>query len=151
MRILRSVSLTILFPPTLGRVRASARAQLLAETLGRQLGLRAMVRVAKTYAELEEAVISRAVDMAWAPPSICARAEERQQTILKAVRQGRSMYRSVLISRQGVSMSVDDLQGKRAAWVDPLSTGGRLLALSLLRERGFDPSTLFSSEQYHGS
>ncbi len=145
------MSLTILFPPTLGRVRASARAQLLAETLGRQLGERILVRVARTYAELEEKVLARSVDVAWAPPSICARAEEQKQTILKAVRQGRSMYRSVLVCRQGDNLQIDELSGLRAAWVDPLSTGGHLLAVSLLRQRGHDPRSLFSSQEFHGS
>jgi len=141
----------MLFPPTLGRVRASARAQLLAESLGQQLGERVNVRVAKTYAELEEKVLGGLVDVAWAPPSICARAEEREQTILKAVRQGRSMYRSVIICRQGEDLKVDALQGKRASWVDPLSTGGHLLAISLLRQQGINTSTLFASQEFHGS
>lgn len=141
----------MLFPPTLGRVRASARAQLLAETLGRQLGQRVNVRVAQTYAELEEKVLERQVDVAWAPPSICARAEEREQTILKAVRLGRSMYRSAFICRQGENLTVETLEGKRAAWVDPLSTGGHLLAISLLRKQGINTQTLFSSQEFHGS
>lgn len=145
------MSLTILFPPTLGRVRASARAQLLAETLGRQLGLRAIVTVAESYTELEHKVLAQEVDIAWAPPSICARAEQREQTILKAVRQNRSMYRSVLVCRQSEELTIDSLEGKRAAWVDPLSTGGRLLAISLLRQGGADPASLFASESYHGS
>ncbi len=145
------MSLTILFPPTLGRVRASARAQLLAETLGRQLGRRVDVRVANTYAELEEKVLERKVDVAWAPPSICARAEEQEQTILKVVRQGRSMYRAALICRQGEDLCIDGLQGKRAAWVDPLSTGGHLLAIALLKKQGTFTNTLFASETFHGS
>lgn len=110
-----------------------------------------MVKVAENYAELQDKVLSREVDIAWAPPSICARAEQREQTILKAVRQNRSMYRSVLVCRQGDELTIDTLAGKRAAWVDPQSTGGRLLAISLLRQRGFDPSTLFAAETYHGS
>lgn len=145
------MSLTILFPPTLGRVRASARAQLLAETLGRQLGERTIVRVASSYAELEDKVANRSVDVAWAPPSICARAEERGQTILKVIRQGRSMYRSALVCRQNDSLDIDGLAGLRAAWVDPLSTGGHLLAVSLLRQRGHDPMSLFNSQEFHGS
>lgn len=123
----------------------------MAETLGRQLNQRVNVRVAQTYAELEEKVLSRQVDVAWAPPSICARAEEQEQTILKAVRQGRSMYRSVLVCRQGEDLTVDTLQDKRAAWVDPLSTGGHLLAISLLRQQGINTQTLFASQEFHGS
>ncbi|MCP4449801.1 MAG: phosphate/phosphite/phosphonate ABC transporter substrate-binding protein [Myxococcales bacterium] len=141
----------MLFPPTLGRVRASARAQLLAETLGRELGERVNVRVAQTYAELEGKVLEKRVDVAWAPPSICAHAEERELTILKAVRQGRSMYRSALICRQGDNLTLENLQDKRAAWVDPLSTGGHLLAISLLRQQGINTNSLFSSQEFHGS
>ncbi|MBL4632791.1 MAG: PhnD/SsuA/transferrin family substrate-binding protein [Kofleriaceae bacterium] len=149
--------LTILFPPTLGRVRASARAQLLAESLERQLGIRAVVKVANNYVELEEKVLTRAVDLAWAPPSICAKAEEQEQTILKAVRQGRSMYRSVLIRRKGEeAISLEELAKKgatpiRGAWVDPLSTGGHLLAISLLRQSGVATNTIFSEQTFHGS
>ncbi len=150
------MSLTILFPPTLGRVRASARAQLLAESLERQLGMRAIVKVANTYVELEEKVLNKQVDLAWAPPSICAKAEEQEQTILKAVRQGRSMYRSVLIRRKGEPVSLESLTAKdatpiRGAWVDPLSTGGHLLAISLLRQSGVDTTTIFSEQTFHGS
>ncbi len=132
-------------------MRASARAQLLAETLGRQLGQRTYVKVAESYAELEAKVLAREVDIAWAPPSICARAEQREFTILKAVRQNRSMYRAVAVCRQSDDLTIETLQGKRAAWVDPQSTGGRLLFISMLRQRGIDPTTLFSSETYHGS
>lgn len=151
-----AVSLTILFPPTLGRVRASARAQLLAESLGRQLGIRTVVRVAQSYSELEEKVLSKQVDVAWAPPSICAKAEEQEQTILKVVRQGRSMYRSVLLRRKGDALSLESMADKdrkqvRAAWVDPLSTGGHLLAISRLRQASIDTNTLFSEQTYHGS
>jgi phosphonate transport system substrate-binding protein len=141
----------MLFPPTLGRARASARAQLLGEALGRQIGQRIQVRVAPTYSELEEKVLEQQVDFAWAPPSICAHAETRDQTILKAIRQGRSMYRSALVCRKSEELSIDGLDGLRASWVDPLSTGGHLLAVSLLRQRGYDPAELFRSQTYHGS
>lgn len=149
--ILAAVTLTMLFPPTLGRVRASARAQLLAETVERQLGHRTIVKVAGSYGELEAQVLSRSVDIAWAPPSICARAEEKEFAILKVIRQGRSMYRSALICREGAGLSLDSLDGKRAAWVDPLSTGGHLLAIAHLRARGIEPSTTFAAQDFHGS
>lgn len=151
LRILGAVSLSILFPPSLGRIRASARAQLLAEAIGRQLGQRTSVKVAVSYEELEQKVLSKAVDVAWAPPSICAKAEAQQQTILMAVRQGRSMYRSALICRKNDDLKIDGLQGLRGSWVAPLSTGGHLLAVAVLRQQGFDPQTLFASQDFHQS
>jgi len=61
------------------------------------------------------------------------------------------MYRSVLICRQGDDLSAEGLRGKRAAWVDPLSTGGHLLAISYLKQQGVDTNSLFSSQEFHGS
>ena len=42
----------------------------------------------------------------------------------------------MLIARRGEGASLDRLAGLRAAWVDPLSAGGYLLAVGLLRARG---------------
>jgi phosphonate transport system substrate-binding protein len=146
-----SEALTILFPPTLGRVRANARAQLLAESLGRRLGERARVEIASDYVELEERVLRREVDIAWAPPSICARAEQAGIRIYKAMRHGRSMYRAAIVCRAREALTLEDLAGKRAAWVDPLSNGGHLLAISLLRQHGLAPETLFAEQRFHES
>lgn len=145
------MSLTLLFPPSLGRIKASARAELLAESLTRRLGDRVVVEVASSYGDLEERVLSGDVALAWAPPTICARAASSARAILKSVRRGRSMYRAALICRVDDELDADHLQGKRAAWVDPLSTAGYLLPLAYLRGRGHEPEDTLGEQRFVGS
>lgn len=62
---------------------------------------------------------------------------------------GRAEYRSFVIvqSESGIT-SFDDLEGKRFAFTDPLSTSGRLYPLALLKDRGQDPGKFFASTTY---
>lgn len=145
------MSLVLLFPPSLGRLKATARAQLLAETLTRWLSQDVEVEVADTYSELEERVLGCDVDLAWAPPSVCARVEGDAPAIFKSVRNGRDQYRAALVGRAKNTPTLDGLRGTRAAWVDPLSTGGHLLAVSLLASKGQDAGSLFTDQRFYGS
>lgn len=145
------VSLILLFPPSLGRLKAGARAQALADMLGRSLHEPVAIDVAATYAELEQRVLESDVDLAWAPPSVCARAEAAAPAVFKSIRRGRAEYYSALVGRARATPALDGLTGLRAAWVDPLSAGGHLLAVSLLRKLGSDPDRVFSEQTYHGS
>lgn len=141
---------TILFPPSLGRVRAAARASLLAESLTHRFGEPVRVQVASSYAELDERVIGADVEIAWAPPAICARADKSAIAILKAIRRGQGSYRAALLGRAGELSAVGDLAGKRLAWVDPLSAGGHLLAIAHLRRHDLAADAL-ASQRFHGS
>jgi two-component system, NtrC family, sensor kinase len=145
------VPLTLLFPPSLGRIRASTRAELLAESLTRRLGTQVTVAVADSYRALERSVLEQEVDLAWAPPSICARAEPVARAILKAVRRGRSTYRAALVTRVRDDLSLDTLRGRRAGWVDPLSAAGYLLPVALLESRGHDVGALLTEQRFFGS
>ncbi len=144
-------ALTLLFPPTLGQIRAQTRAEVLSGSLGRRLGRPVKVDVAESYEQLERAVLAAEVDLAWAPPSICAAADPDAAAIFKVVRFGESSYNAAFVGRAVNPPSMDGLQGARAAWVDPLSAGGYLLAVAHLREAGLEPSELFSSEKFFGS
>ena len=142
--------LALLFPPSLGQVTASARAELLTDWLGKRLGTFVTVEVAESYAELVQRIEHADVEMAWAPPSVCARVQPYARAIFKAVRSGSSMYRAAIIAREGQFGEVAELAGKRAGWVDTLSTGGYLLASGLLRSSGITPDRL-ASEEFLGS
>ncbi len=143
--------LRLLFPPSLGRIRASARAEVLSDSLGQRIGRRVVVDVAKSYADLEASVLAKTTDLAWAPPSICAKAEPFAAAIFKAVRFGESSYNSAFVGRANSSLCLGSLQGMRAAWVDPLSSAGHLLPISHLTELGLDPGAVFSSQEFLGS
>ncbi len=145
------MALTLLFPPSLGRIKATARADLLAASLTRRLGREVHVDVADSYGDLERRVRTGDVALAWAPPSICARAQSDARAILKAVRRGRSTYRAALIARVDGGVDLEHMSGCRAAWVDPLSAGGYLLAMAHLRSLGVDPDVQLAEQRFLGS
>ncbi len=141
----------LLFPPSLGELKATARAELLAKSLARRLGQEVQVEVARTYEELEKRVLADEVELAWAPPLLCARVEPTARGILKAIRHGRASYRAAFVGRAGESLDVSRLAGKTAAWVDPLSTAGYLLPRAHLKLLGQDPDKVLGGQRFLGS
>lgn len=102
------------------------------------------VHVAPSYDELATALMSGAAAAAWAPPYACARLEAVGLPVaLRAVRRGQATYRAALVCRADRKLTLAGVKGKRAAWVDPESLGGHLLAAALLREHGLTVSGQF--------
>jgi phosphonate transport system substrate-binding protein len=145
------VGIAMLLPPSLGTLRATARADLLADWLRQRLGFAIEVRVASSYESLARAVLAAEVDLAWAPPSICAQVEAHVPAIYTAVRDGQSSYAAAIVAKDGRFGSVAELRGKRAAWVEPRSTGGYLLAIATLRAEGLDPDRDLAEQSFLGS
>ena len=142
-----------LLPPSLGDMRATARAELLQTWFRRWLGEDVRVTVAPSYTELEGRISRAEVEMAWAPPLVCARVEAKARAILKAVRAGSSTYRAALVARltRRLDVTAEALSGARAAWVDPLSTAGYLLPIAFLRSKGIDPDRVLGGQSFAGS
>lgn len=148
--ILAAVSLRLLLPPSVGRSRARARAELLDQSLRADLAEPVQVEVASDYGELA-ARAERDAHLVWMPPTICARLEPLVRALYKCQRFGRTTYRSAIVARSGTVLSLRDLRGKRVAWVDRLSVGGYLLAVAELRRAGMDPDRELASQTYVGS
>jgi phosphonate transport system substrate-binding protein len=143
--------LELLVPPSLGPLKATARAELLEHALSSELSEPVRIEVAPSYGEMVDRIRAKSAHLAWCPAAVCAHVEEHAKAIFKVVRNGASTYRSALVGRRGVLLTVEKLRGTRAAWVDKLSLGGYLLALDLLRRRGFDPDRVFRSQTFYGS
>lgn len=143
--------LKLLLPPSLGRVPASARAELLGQWFTRNLGVPIDIQVASSYEELRRTIERREVDLAWAPPFVCAAVQGVAHTILKAVRAGHSSYLSAIVGRSGELHGLESLRGRSAAWVDRLSTAGYLLPVAHLRASGHDPGSLLGEQRFLGS
>ena len=141
----------MLLPPSLGKIRAEARADVLADWLGGRLQTPIAVSVAGSYDELAVAIVDARVDLAWAPPSVCAQIADRVRAIFKAVRGGRSSYCSAIVARPDGPKDVAGLRGKRAAWVDERSVGGYLLARAHLKRAGIDPQRDLRDCRFYGS
>jgi two-component system NtrC family sensor kinase len=143
--------LRFLLYPSQGKVRDHVQAEFFARTLSQRLGKPVLAELARTYQQVAEELAAGAVDMAWATAEQCDHFAPTARAVLRAVRNGRWYYSSALICRAEDPLTLRQLQGKRAAWVDPISTGGHLLALRHLRQHGLNPAELFSEQRFHGS
>ncbi len=141
-----------MLPPDRGTVQGSARAAVLSDWLTSWLGRPSSASIAKSYRSLAEAIEGGSVDVAWAPPAVCARVHEHARSILTIVRYGATACRAALVVRADSGIvSLPQLEKKRAAWVDPLSMNGHLMALTHMREEGLSPATLLSSQHFAGT
>jgi phosphonate transport system substrate-binding protein len=71
--------------------------------------------------------------------------------LVRAVRRGKSSYRSALVVRKGEGGPLGSLAGKRAAWVDPHSVAGYLLPAAFLRKNALEPARVFKHQFFAGS
>lgn len=146
-----SPPLRFLLFPTNGIVREHVRAELFGRALSQRLGRPVLVELARSYEAVEQELVAGRVDMAWATSEQCTRFEPQSHAVLRVIRSGRPYYHAALICRADAPLSLDRLKGTRAAWLDPLSTGGYLLAMRYLEEQGLRPAELFSAQRFYGS
>ncbi|MBL8685191.1 MAG: PhnD/SsuA/transferrin family substrate-binding protein [Myxococcales bacterium] len=144
----------VLFPPSLGMPKAHARAELVESSVAQALGRPVSVTVARDYNELIRSTLAREADVVWAPAGVCGRISSMAKQVFRVVRQGRTQYRSAVIVRSNSKLTIDNLgaaRGVRAAWVDPHSLGGYILAQELFRRRGINPALVFGEQTFMGS
>ncbi|OJT17700.1 sensor histidine kinase [Archangium sp. Cb G35] len=137
--------------PALGDVREHVRVELFGRALSERLGRTVMVEIAPTYEALEAELVAGHVDMAWATAEQCDAFAPRARAVLRAVRSGSYHYHSALVCRSEEPLTLETLQGKRAAWVAPRSTGGHLLPVRYLESRGLRTHELFSQQRFWGT
>ena len=131
--------------PFLETQRQARGMQSLSDELKKETGLTYTGEVPTSYAAVVEAMCAGRVDIGWVSPLayILARRQcDADMSLVSVTRQGQS-YRGIIIARadSGVN-SLEDLRGKRFAWVDPSSTSGYLFPRALLQGRGIAPEEL---------
>lgn len=107
--------------------------------------------VAESYGVLEQSVERGSVALAWAPPLVAQRLIQKSLVVPVAcpVRPGGMTYHSVLFVRAGSRLKqLSNLRKVRAAWVDPSSLSGGVLARRFCERQSASPETLFASESY---
>lgn len=145
------MTLRFLLPPAVGAARARTRGDLVQHALGVALGEDVEVQVAADYGELDRRAVAGDVELLWAPAMVCVELETTAHAIFKAVRAGRSCYRSAIVGPRDAKPSLTRLAGQRAAWVDPMSLGGYLLAAEHLSGLGVTLDDVFAEQVFHGS
>lgn len=114
----------------------------LAAMLSDELGVRVEAFTAVNYVAVVEGLGSGQVDFGFIPPFsyVLANSESEAQVVLTALgSSGLPYYMSQFVARNdsGIS-SLDDLAGKRIAFVDPSSTSGYLFPAAHLVGLGYD-------------
>ncbi|HEX8792240.1 MAG TPA: PhnD/SsuA/transferrin family substrate-binding protein [Polyangiaceae bacterium] len=138
------------------RLRArDARTRKFVHALQDRLGVHVVERNVDTYDELEQAMTAGRIDLAWLPPLVFARLDQRSvaRAVATVVRPGDAFW-SVLVTSpaSGITRLVpDQLRGRRIAWVDRLSASGHIVARLGLSALGLDPRATFASESFAGS
>ena len=146
--------LEVLFPPSLGRPKATARAEMAERSMTTAFGCPVRVTVVENYAELISKPLAGSAGLVWAPAGVCAQLSSVAARVFQVVRAGRTHYRSALVVSTSSKLELDTLRharGLRAAWVDPHSLGGYLLAMDLLRRRGVNAPQVFAEQLFLGS
>ncbi|MDY7230822.1 sensor histidine kinase [Hyalangium rubrum] len=146
-----SPPIRFLLYPLHGEMRAHVRAEFFGKVLSQRVGRPVLVEISRTYEQVAQELAEGRVDMAWATAEQCDHFAPQARAVLRAVRSGRWYYSAAFVCRADTPLTLEGLRGLRAAWVDPLSTGGHLLPKRYLESRGLKPSELFSEEHFHGS
>lgn len=114
------------------------------------LGIPVRVVEAADHASFDHDVSHGTIAMGWVPPVLVARVEPTAKSILTAMRNGRTGYRSALVCRRDDPLTPATLLGRRAAWIDAHSTAGFLLPSMFLKMLGLNPAQLFGEQRFAG-
>jgi phosphonate transport system substrate-binding protein len=112
---------------------------------------RALLAQRKTYAEINEMVERREVDVAFvcSAPYVAGKAKFGMELLVVPVTHGEKVYHSyTLVHRDSALNSFDDLRGKVFAFTDPLSNTGWLVPKYMLALRGETPQSFFADFYY---
>jgi len=123
---------------------------LIAEKMGR----RAVFSQRKTYAEVNELVRKKEVDLAFvcAGPYTQGKKEFGMEMLAVPVANGKTVYHSYIIAnKSGPINSMKDLQNKKFAFTDPQSNTGCLVPTYMLARMGKTPKSYFSDFFYTNS
>lgn len=106
-----------------------------------------------SYAELVAAFRNGDVGVAWMPPVPAVEFEDRglARPLALPARNGSTHYHAALVVRRTGPKTLDDLKGRRAAWVHPDSASGYLVPRIHLASQMLDVFRLFSRELFVGS
>ncbi len=124
----------------------------LAAHLSERLGVPVELVPARTYDEVGDLLRRGEADLGSFSPLayVRARAKDEGLTPLASVIADGSATAAgyIVVRAEGGITSLEDLRGKRFAWVDPSSTSGFLYPRALLLQRGLDPDVFFGETAF---
>ena len=141
------------FVPATDSQRVLALGEPLAALLKDPTGLTFRVSVPTSYAGVIEAIGAGQVDVGWLAPFAYVLARDRHgvEVQLASIRMGSKTYRSQIVVRADSGIdNLDQLRGKRFAFVEPGSVSGFIFPNALLAQRGIDYRQFFSDTTFTG-
>ncbi len=135
--------LTLGFVPSKDATKLAESAEPLAKLLSKEIGIPVKSFVSTNYVALVEAMGTKnnPVDIGFLPTFgyVLANQESGAKIILKTSRKGATSYKAQFIVRAGAGISkIEDLKGKKFAFVDPTSASGYLFPGAFLKSKGID-------------
>lgn len=118
--------------------------QKLADFLKKEIGLQFKVHVPVSFIAVVEALGSKRIDMAMMNTFGYLLAHEKYGARVRLIGlfKGTDQYYGQIIAHENGPQRLEDLQGKKMAFVDPASTSGHLMAVRLLKEKGIKPKDI---------
>jgi phosphonate transport system substrate-binding protein len=119
--------------------------QMLSDELNKETGLSFKGDVPTSYAAVVEAMCADRVDIGWVSPLAYILAREKcgaDMSLVSITRVGTKYWGAVVTRADSPIQKVEDLKGKRFAWVDPGSTSGYLFPRTMLETHGVTPESL---------
>jgi phosphonate transport system substrate-binding protein len=128
------------------RVKLDVFCQCLADVIDAEVAPRSF----GDYDSLLAAMNLGSVDLGWLPPRIAARSAVASRTVPVAmpIRGDETCFWSGLFTVSPSVGTVEDLNGLRAAWVDPESMAGHRVVCASLRAKGVDLSRAFRRQAF---
>jgi len=146
--------LTMVFVPSRETDIVLFSGQQLGRMLSGALGIPVDAVVSTSFTAAIEAMCAGRADIGALNPFSYVLAHEKCGVEVAAIslRFGLPYYRAQISARADANINtIEDLRGKRFAFVDPASTSGYLFPAAMLKKRGFDPDRFFSQTVFAGS
>lgn len=146
-------ALTLAFVPSQDSQRVLETGSILARMIEVATGYRVTATVPTSYVATIEAMCAGRVDIAFLAPFAYVLAHEKcgADVRLVSVRAQLPFYKSQILVRADQNIrNLNELRGKKFAFVTPASASGYLFPAALLKKNGIDPDRFFSQVLYAG-
>src|SRR5713226_9961578 len=141
------------FTPVLSEAEMRAEFDPLMTYLSNAIGRKVGLYIAKDYGDLRTQMESGQVDVGSFSPFAYVDAQKggKIRIIAQSILDHSATYRGLVIARKDSGLKrVEDLEGKRFAFVDPKSASGYVYPRAMLLEKGVTPERFFKETTFAG-
>src|SRR5713226_3246541 len=141
------------FTPVLSEAEMRVEFEPLITYLSNAIGRKVSLYIAKDYGDLRTQMESGQVDIGSFSPFAYVDAQRggKIRIIAQSILDNAATYRGLVVTRKDSGIrSIEDLKGKRFAFVDPKSASGYVYPRAMLIEKGVNPESYFNQTIFAG-